>query len=294
MLSWPEVRQENPYIDELTHLPVPQLIKTVHQKDYAGETLSAGVFNWKGRDAFMAWGRKTDIVCGQHRIIFPNGEWSEVLPGCPDFKLVREAERIAGFSLAVSGGTYIWSDQVLFVPGAARESISEKIKTFLPLIAAFAVILLFTLGVGWWLGYASLHSYMNLFMAGFFLLFGLLKITSLKNFASLYTTYDILAKRSRGYAYLYPFLELLLGTFYLFGLFPITTNAVTALLMGLGFIGVYQALREGRQLRCACLGGFFSLPLTQVTLTENALMGGMATLMLLSLFGIHIPFLSLH
>ena len=121
---------------------------------------------------------------------------------------------------------------------------------------------------------------MQVFMAGFFLVFGGLKVIKLKAFAEAYRIYDILAKRSIVYAYGYPFIEILLGLSYLFFYDPVLTNVITIVVMSIGAIGVYIKLREKEEIPCACLGTVFSLPMTWVTLFEDVLMVVMAALML--------------
>lgn len=127
----------------------------------------------------------------------------------------------------------------------------------------------------------SVHSIMSNFMGGFFVLFSLFKMIDLSGFAEGYSTYDVIAKHSRGYALAYPFIELTLGVLYLSSFLPLATNILTIVLMAIGSIGVFQALREKRTIQCACLGTALKLPMTKVTLTEDVGMGVMAVLMLL-------------
>lgn len=53
--------------------------------------------------------------------------------------------------------------------------------------------------------------------------------------------------------------------------------------MLVSIVGVTQALVQKRRIRCACLGTVFNLPMTTVTFMEDALMAGMALVMLVSL-----------
>jgi copper chaperone CopZ len=126
----------------------------------------------------------------------------------------------------------------------------------------------------------SPHSLMTNFMGGFFVVFSLFKMINLSGFADGYSTYDVLAKRSRVYALAYPFIELALGIAYLTAFAPVLTNLVTLALMVVGSMGVAQALREKRTIQCACLGTALKLPMTKVTLAEDVVMGLMALVML--------------
>jgi copper chaperone CopZ len=127
----------------------------------------------------------------------------------------------------------------------------------------------------------SLHSLMSNFMGGFFIVFSLFKMINISGFAEAYTTYDVLAKKSRIYALSYPFIELALGIAYLVSFAPLMVNVVTLVLMTIGSVGVAQALAKKRAIQCACLGTALKLPMTKVTLAEDMIMGLMAALMLI-------------
>ncbi len=122
---------------------------------------------------------------------------------------------------------------------------------------------------------------MNLFMAGFFLVFSYFKLLDVEGFATAFAGYDLLARRSRAYARLYPFIELALGVAYLAQWAPVATNALALVIMLLGLAGVAQSLLRGQTIKCACLGTGFNLPMSTVTLIEDGLMAAMAGGMLL-------------
>jgi hypothetical protein len=121
------------------------------------------------------------------------------------------------------------------------------------------------------------------FMGGFFVAFSFFKLLNLRGFVDAYQTYDLLARPLRAYGYAYPFVELGLGIAHLSGYAPVTTNAVTLLVMLLSLAGVTQALLQKRSIQCACLGTVFNLPMTKVTFLEDALMAAMAAAMLVRL-----------
>ena len=120
------------------------------------------------------------------------------------------------------------------------------------------------------------------FMGGFFLLFSLFKMIDLKGFREAFASYDLLARRFPLYAAAYPFLELLLGLAYISRTAMGLASIVTVLVMAIGSLGVYQALRRGDAIQCACLGTALKLPMTKVTLLEDVTMGLMAAGMLFS------------
>ena len=155
------------------------------------------------------------------------------------------------------------------------------VRDFLPLIILFAIITGLTLLRYYYEVDGNLYSVMSDFMGFFFLIFGGFKIINLKGFAKAYQEYDIIAKKSLAYAYLYPFLEITLGIAYLMHWNPFITNLATLILMSVSAIGVGIELSKGKTIVCACLGTVFKVPMTYVTLLEDLLMAGMALWILL-------------
>ena len=92
--------------------------------------------------------------------------------------------------------------------------------------------------------------------------------------------YDLLAKPLRPYAYVYPFIELVLGLGYLAHWQPTTIYFATIAVMVFGSLGVFNALRKGLDLDCACMGTVLSVPLSTVALLEDLGMAAMAAAML--------------
>lgn len=151
---------------------------------------------------------------------------------------------------------------------------------YIPLWVLILVAALGSLSVA--LGnFFSWMSWARYFMGFFFCQFSMLKLFHLKQFADGFQMYDLLAKKSRAYAYLYPFIELGFGLAYLSHVGPIITPCLTILVMGFGAIGVFKALRVGLDVRCACMGTILDVPLSTVTLTEDLGMVGMALIMLI-------------
>jgi hypothetical protein len=119
------------------------------------------------------------------------------------------------------------------------------------------------------------------FMGAFFVVFGGFKAINLTGFAQAYREYDIIAKRSMLYAYLYPFIELTLGIMYITRSQLIMANWITVILMTVSSFGVIVVLAHKKEITCACLGTVFKIRMTYVTLAEDLIMGLMALFMLL-------------
>jgi hypothetical protein len=123
--------------------------------------------------------------------------------------------------------------------------------------------------------------FLRIFMGVFFLVFGLFKLLDLRGFATSYMGYDVLAKRSLGYAYAYPFIELALAAGYFLNVPYVEWIAL--FFMAVGSIGVFKELMRHSNIKCACLGTYVKLPLTTVSLVEDLVMGLMALLMILKI-----------
>ncbi len=155
-----------------------------------------------------------------------------------------------------------------------------SLKNFLPLIILFGLITALTFAKLFVLGPSNTHAFMSSFMGFFFIIFGGFKAYNLTAFAEAYAMYDLVAKRSRTYALAYPFIELVLGFFYLFSWYPTITNVITLIIMTMSAAGVAVSLMQGQHIMCACLGTIFKIPMTYVTLAEDLLMALMALIML--------------
>jgi copper chaperone CopZ len=154
-------------------------------------------------------------------------------------------------------------------------------KTYFPLflIAGYISITSFAGADG-----RSIMGWMTNFMAGFFLVFSFFKFLDLRGFADAFSSYDIIAKRFPFYGMIYPFLELALGLAFLFRFEPYAANLSSFILMGVGSIGVAQAVLAGSKIRCACLGTVLNLPMSTITLVENGLMIVMSVLSLVFMY----------
>ncbi len=153
-----------------------------------------------------------------------------------------------------------------------------------PLLMVFAYITGIALLASWRGDTLNGMRFMQFFMAGFFLAFSFSKMLDLSGFADSYSSYDVLAKRWRGYGFIYPFMELALGIAYVIDFNPFITNVTTVVVMGFSIIGVLQSVLSKRKIRCACLGEFFNLPMSTVTIIEDLLMVAMAAIMLFLMY----------
>jgi copper chaperone CopZ len=157
------------------------------------------------------------------------------------------------------------------------------LATYKPILLIFFYISLITLLMQFANEKFDVMQWMRHFMAGFFLVFSFFKMLNLKGFAESYVMYDVVAKRLPAWAYVYAFTELALGIAFLVNFNPLITNSVTFVVMSISIIGVLQSVLNKKKIQCACLGAVFNLPMSTVTIIEDALMIAMSAWMLLNL-----------
>ena len=165
-------------------------------------------------------------------------------------------------------------------PNQTIEEARGWFETYKPILVIFGYILLITLTLEWMSAGFQWSRWMNHFMAGFFLVFSFFKILNLKGFSESYAMYDIIARRWKGWGYVYAFIELGLGLAFLTGIAPVAANAVALVVMSVSITGVLHAVVNKQKIQCACLGDIFNLPMSTVTIIEDALMILMSATML--------------
>ncbi|QOI97499.1 MAG: heavy-metal-associated domain-containing protein [Flammeovirgaceae bacterium] len=163
------------------------------------------------------------------------------------------------------------------------EQTKGWLATYKPILMIFFHISLVTVLIQFANEKFDTMQWMRHFMAGFFLVFSFFKMLNLKGFAESYVMYDVVAKRLPAWAYIYAFTELALGIAFLINFNPLLTNGVTFTVMSISIVGVLQSVLNKKKIQCACLGAVFNLPMSTVTIIEDALMIAMSAWMLLNL-----------
>jgi cation transport ATPase len=163
------------------------------------------------------------------------------------------------------------------------EQTKSWFETYKPILLIFFYITLTTVLIQINNQQFDLMQWMRHFMAAFFLVFSFFKLLNLKGFAESYVMYDILARRFPSWAYIYAFIELALGIGYMIDFNPIVINTVSFFVMSISIIGVLKTVLNKQQIQCACLGDVFHLPMSIVTIIEDALMIIMAAFMFFNL-----------
>ncbi|MGO4876414.1 heavy-metal-associated domain-containing protein [Pedobacter psychrotolerans] len=154
-------------------------------------------------------------------------------------------------------------------------------ETYKPILLIFGYVTAISLIASWQQNTIDTMVFMRMFMAGFFLTFSFFKILNLKAFAESYAMYDIVAKKFSAWGYIYAFIELGLGLSFALNLSPVIVNWVTLVVMTISILGVLESVLNKKKIQCACLGAVFNLPMSTVTIVEDAMMIAMSAAMLI-------------
>lgn len=169
-------------------------------------------------------------------------------------------------------------------PVSHNEMVEEArswAETYKPILLIFGYVTAISLAVSWQDDAINFMLFMRIFMAGFFLTFSFFKMLNLKAFAESYAMYDIVAKKFSAWGYIYAFIELGLGLSFALNLSPVAVNWVTLIVMTVSILGVLESVLNKKKIQCACLGAVFNLPMSTVTIVEDAIMITMSTAMLI-------------
>jgi copper chaperone CopZ len=219
----------------------------------------------------------------------------ESIPGVTAARIRRESPQasidmsqhvpLATFQKALSSHPKYQISEAAVMKHAYHEPPEEEEtrtfwETYKPILLVFGFILGVTLLNEYASGDFILMRWMQYFMAGFFLVFSFFKLLDVPSFAASYSSYDVIAKKWFGWGYVYPFVELTLGILFLLNIYPLATNILTLVVMGVSSIGVFQSILAKRKIKCACLGAVFNLPMSTITLIEDMLMVTMSAYMI--------------
>jgi len=159
------------------------------------------------------------------------------------------------------------------------EQTKGWIETYKPVLLIFFYISLISTLAQLQNQHFNIMQWMRHFMAGFFIVFSFFKMLNVKGFSESYVMYDVIAKRFPVWSYLYVFIEFGLGISFLINFNPLLINTITLLVMSVSIIGVLQSVLNKKSIQCACLGAVFNLPMSTITIIEDALMIVMSGIM---------------
>jgi glutaredoxin len=160
----------------------------------------------------------------------------------------------------------------------------QKPVTYKPVVAVFGMTALMALAAST----AAFGSPFTISAAEWFVAFSMcvlaiLKLQNVESFATMFLSYDLLARRWVPYSYVYPFAEALAGILMVAGTLKIVAVPVGLFIGGIGAVSVFYAVYvQKRELKCACVGGSSNVPLGFISLTESVMMFAMAIWMAMS------------
>lgn len=260
---------------------IPNLSSKLYIKKKSGGVLSLAVFFLEDKPVLMAWGDLHAEICDTHSLYDEIEEkWKEATPGCVSvhFKFKKNGD-LENFKLESGGFSKIFLIKDQNSPKFYLGDFFLKIQTYTPFFFLFFLSLLFSYFL---LKNNFTKTFMESYMSSYLIIFGLVKTWNIKTFKKSFSMYDPLAKRSSAYAFFYPFLEILLG-----GLFFLNNNTVNLFLslfilfiFSINTVGVLAIIKTKKIVQCACVGTFFVIPVSSLTLIENMAMFLMSFLML--------------
>jgi glutaredoxin len=159
-----------------------------------------------------------------------------------------------------------------------------KATSYKPIIALLAITALMAVAAS----YATSGNPLTIRAAEWFIAFSMcalaiLKLQNLETFATMFLNYDLLARRWVPYAYIYPFAQAFAGVLMIAHAVVWLSAPVALAIGGIGAVSVFKAVYiDGRELKCACVGGASNVPLGFVSLSEDVAMVLMAAWMLLA------------
>lgn len=150
--------------------------------------------------------------------------------------------------------------------------------SYRPVVAVFGMAFLMALATSWAVfGEPLTVRTTEWFVAIAMCILATLKLQDLEGFSNRFLGYDLLARRVVRYAYVYPFAEALAGVLMIAGTLTPVSVPVALFIGTVGAASVTKAVYvDGRDLKCACVGGSSDVPLGFLSLTENLMMIAMA------------------
>lgn len=158
-----------------------------------------------------------------------------------------------------------------------HQAVPTSVWAYWPIVSVYALAILASFYSIQWHMYPD---FMSHFMGWALIFFGVIKLSDVVGFANGFAKYDPLARGSIVYAQVYPFLEITLGILFILQLLILPATLITLFIYSASFYGAVQSVLKKESVHCVCLGTYFKLPLSTVTLIEATFMIGMCIWML--------------
>lgn len=158
-----------------------------------------------------------------------------------------------------------------------RPALEQGETTYQPVLAVFGVAAALGLAIsiaayGTVLTVRAAEWFVALSMA----MLAMLKLQDIRSFSTRFLNYDLLARRWVPYGFVYPFAELTAAVLMVAGAWTFLSAPLALFVGTVGAVSVIKAVWvDGRELKCACVGGGSNVPLGFISLTENVAMVAM-------------------
>ena len=164
-----------------------------------------------------------------------------------------------------------------------REYVGKERKdgggeSYRPVVTLFVTTFLMAFGAAYiaedaWISVRTFEWFVAFSMCGL----GYLKLRDVESFSTMFLNYDLLARRWVPYSYVYPYAETGAGLLMIAAVLNWVSVPVALFIGSVGAFSVFKAVYvDGRELKCACVGGSSNVPLGFISLTENLAMIAMA------------------
>ncbi|MBT0668634.1 glutaredoxin [Novosphingobium profundi] len=230
---------------------------------------SAVVYRMVMEKHICPWGLKTIFLLRRERYRIDD-QWLETRQQVDDFK--------TRYDVKTTPQTFIEGQRIGGYDDL-RRFLGKKVKdpeasTYKPVLAIFAMGAALALAVSWFAtGALVTTSAIQLFISLSMCLLAVQKLRDVDSFATMFLSYDLLARRWVPYAYFYPFGEGLAGVLMTAHVLRWLSVPIALFIGTIGAISVFYAVYiQKRELKCACVGGNSNVPLGFVSLTENVMM----------------------
>ena len=115
----------------------------------------------------------------------------------------------------------------------------------------------------------ELNRFLADFMAVFLITFASFKIVNIESFVIAYRKYDVVASRIRPWAYVIPFLEVLMGFWYLLSEGPMKLNLLAVALACIALTGSFLEIKRRSRFEHTYFGKLMKLPHARVRMLES-------------------------
>jgi hypothetical protein len=128
------------------------------------------------------------------------------------------------------------------------------------------------------------NTFMMYLMGVWFWAFWIMKLYSIQDFVKNFSQYDFIAQKIPTYWYVHPFIEIILWIVYIFDTqmkYTLPANIIGIIISSLWIASAYNVIASQKNIYCACMGTYWKLPMTKITIFENAIMLWMIILMMI-------------